>query len=38
MFFISTYRSHIIDKMRMKNNAEITLYAVPNTLIVAVSP
>jgi DNA-binding NarL/FixJ family response regulator len=30
---ISTYRSHIIDKMRMKNNAEITLYAVQNKLI-----
>ncbi len=30
---ISTYRSHIIDKMKMKNNAEITLYAVQNKLI-----
>jgi len=30
---ISTYRSHIIDKMRLKNNAEITLYAVQNKLI-----
>ncbi len=30
---ISTYRSHIIDKMRMKNNAEITLYAVQNKLV-----
>jgi len=30
---ISTYRSHIIDKMRLKNNAEITLYAVQNNLI-----
>jgi len=30
---VSTYRSHIIDKMRLKNNAEITLYAVQNNLI-----
>ncbi len=30
---ISTYRSHIIEKMRLKNNAEITLYAVQNKLI-----
>jgi two-component system invasion response regulator UvrY len=30
---ISTYRSHIIDKMRLKNNAEITLYAVQNKLV-----
>jgi two-component system invasion response regulator UvrY len=30
---ISTYRSHILEKMRMKNNAEITLYAVRNKLV-----
>ncbi len=30
---ISTYRSHIIEKMKLKNNAEITLYAVQNKLI-----
>jgi len=30
---ISTYRSHILEKMRMKNNAEITLYAVQNKLV-----
>jgi len=30
---ISTYRSHIIEKMRLKNNAEITLYAVQNKLV-----
>jgi two-component system, NarL family, invasion response regulator UvrY len=30
---ISTYRTHILDKMRMKNNAEITLYAVQNKLV-----
>lgn len=30
---ISTYRSHILDKMKLKNNAEITLYAVQNNLI-----
>jgi len=30
---VSTYRSHILDKMKLKNNAEITLYAVQNRLI-----
>ncbi|MDQ5986180.1 MAG: Response regulator UvrY [Syntrophus sp. SKADARSKE-3] len=30
---ISTYRSHIIEKMKLKNNAEITLYAVQNKII-----
>jgi two-component system, NarL family, invasion response regulator UvrY len=30
---ISTYRSHILEKMKMKNNAEITLYAVQNKLM-----
>ncbi|MCX7981675.1 MAG: response regulator transcription factor [Syntrophales bacterium] len=30
---VSTYRSHILEKMKLKNNAEITLYAVQNKLI-----
>jgi two-component system, NarL family, invasion response regulator UvrY len=30
---ISTYRTHILEKMKMKNNAEITLYAVQNKLV-----
>lgn len=30
---ISTYRGHILEKMKMKNNAEITLYAVRNKLV-----
>ncbi|MDD5170705.1 MAG: response regulator transcription factor [Syntrophales bacterium] len=30
---ISTYRAHILEKMKLKNNAEITLYAVQNSLI-----
>jgi len=30
---ISTYRTHILEKMKMKNNAEITLYAVHNKLV-----
>ncbi len=30
---ISTYRTHILEKMKMKNNAEITLYAVQNQLV-----
>lgn len=30
---ISTYRTHILKKMNLKNNAEITLYAVQNKLI-----
>jgi two-component system invasion response regulator UvrY len=29
---ISTYRTHILEKMKMKNNAEITLYVVQNKL------
>jgi len=30
---ISTYRSHILRKMKMKNNAEIIIYAVQNNLL-----
>ena len=30
---ISTYRTHILEKMKMKNNAEVTLYVVKNNLI-----
>lgn len=30
---VSTYRARILDKMRLKNNTEITLYAVRNNLI-----
>ncbi len=30
---VSTYRSRIIDKMNLKNNAEITYYAIKNDLI-----
>ena len=30
---ISTYRVHVLEKMKMKNNAEITLYAVQNKLV-----
>lgn len=30
---VSTYRSHILEKMKLKNNAEITIYAVQNKLI-----
>jgi DNA-binding NarL/FixJ family response regulator len=30
---ISTYRSRILEKMRMKNNAELTRYAINNSLI-----
>jgi len=30
---ISTYRSRILDKMRMKGNAELTRYAIKNSLI-----
>jgi DNA-binding NarL/FixJ family response regulator len=30
---ISTYRAHVLEKMKMKNNAEITLYAVQNKLV-----
>jgi DNA-binding NarL/FixJ family response regulator len=29
---ISTYRSRILEKMRMKNNAELTKYAITNSL------
>jgi two-component system invasion response regulator UvrY len=31
---ISTYRTRILDKMNMKKNAELTLYAVKNNLII----
>lgn len=30
---ISTYRSRILDKMSMKNNAELTYYAIKNQLV-----
>ena len=30
---ISTYRSRLMDKMNMKKNAELTLYAVRNRLV-----
>jgi len=30
---ISTYRSRILEKMRMKNNAELTHYAIKNRLV-----
>jgi two-component system invasion response regulator UvrY len=30
---ISTYRSRILEKMNMKNNAELTYYAIKNQLI-----
>jgi two-component system invasion response regulator UvrY len=30
---ISTYRSRILEKMRMKNNAELTHYAIKHGLI-----
>ncbi|HPQ45406.1 MAG TPA: response regulator transcription factor [Syntrophales bacterium] len=30
---ISTYRTHILEKMNMKNNAELTLYVVKNNLV-----
>ncbi len=30
---ISTYRTHVLEKMKMKNNAEIPLYAVQNKLV-----
>ncbi len=29
---ISTHRTHILDKMKLKNNAELTLYAIQNGL------
>jgi two-component system invasion response regulator UvrY len=31
---ISTYRSRILEKMNMKNNAELTYYAIKNQLVV----
>jgi len=31
---ISTYRSRILEKMNMKKNAELTLYAIQNSLVV----
>lgn len=30
---ISTHRMHILDKMRMKNNAQLTHYAIKNNLV-----
>ncbi len=30
---ISTYRKRVLDKMKMKNNAEISIYAIKNKLI-----
>ena len=30
---ISTYRSRILEKMNMKNNAELTYYAIKNHLV-----
>ncbi len=30
---ISTYRKRVLDKMKMKNNAEISIYAIKNNLI-----
>jgi len=30
---ISTYRSRILEKMRMKNNAELIRYAIQNQLV-----
>lgn len=30
---ISTYRSRLLEKMKMKNNAELTLYAINNHLV-----
>lgn len=30
---VSTYRTHILEKMRLKNNAEITLYVMRNDLL-----
>ena len=29
---ISTHRTHILEKMKLKNNAELTLYAIQNGL------
>lgn len=30
---VSTYRSHILDKMNLRNNAELTLYVIQNSLM-----
>jgi two-component system, NarL family, invasion response regulator UvrY len=30
---ISTYRTRLLEKMKMKNNAELTHYAVQNRLV-----
>jgi DNA-binding NarL/FixJ family response regulator len=30
---VSTYRTRILEKMAMKNNAELTYYAIKNRLI-----
>lgn len=30
---ISTYRSRLLEKMKMKNNAELTLYAINNSIV-----
>jgi DNA-binding NarL/FixJ family response regulator len=30
---VSTYRSRILDKMKLKNNAELTTYAIRNKLV-----
>ncbi len=30
---VSTYRTHILEKMKMKNNAELTYYVIQNSLI-----
>jgi DNA-binding NarL/FixJ family response regulator len=30
---VSTYRSRILEKMKMKNNAELTHYAIRNCLV-----
>jgi DNA-binding NarL/FixJ family response regulator len=30
---ISTYRSRILEKMKLKNNAELTHYAIQNRLV-----
>jgi len=29
---VSTYRAHILDKMKLKNNAELTFYVMENGL------
>jgi DNA-binding NarL/FixJ family response regulator len=33
---ISTYRSRVLDKMNLKNNAELMLYAIRNNLVARV--